>query len=97
MAYVVCSRWTAKDGEAEAVAAALRRLAPKTREETGSMMFLVHRDPSDSRIFFAYEQWTDETAYREHLASPHFERHGARDALPRLESRERWFYETWDV
>ena len=97
MAYVVCSRWTAKPGEEDAVAAALRKLAPETREEPGNVLFTLHHDPSNPRVFAAYEQWRDEAAYRAHLTSPHFMRYGRDDALPRLESRERWFYETWDV
>jgi len=36
-------------------------------------------------------------AYQAHVDSEHFERHGFGDAIPRLESRERSFYETWDA
>ena len=34
-------------------------------------MYQPHRDASDPRVFFFYEQYTDEAAYQAHLASPH--------------------------
>jgi len=47
-------------------------------------------------VFFIYEQYTEPAAYDEHGRSEHFQRHGVGDAIPRLEARERTFYETLD-
>ena len=97
MAYVVCAKWIANEGEEDAVAAAVTRLAGPSKAEPGVILYQAHRDPSDPRVFFFYEQYADEDAYKAHVESEHFQQHGFGDAIPRLESRERSFYETWDV
>jgi quinol monooxygenase YgiN len=95
MAYVVLARWVARPGEEHAVAAAIEKLIEPSRAEPGNLMYQAHRDPADPRVFLLYEQYTDEAAYTAHGESPHFQRHGFGDAVPRLEARERSFYETW--
>ena len=98
MAYVVTAKWTAKKGEVEAVEEAVRNLAGPSRAEPGILVYLAHRDPENSRVFFFYEQYTDKAAYDAHLGSEHFQRWGLGDAIPRLEGeRRREFYETWDI
>jgi quinol monooxygenase YgiN len=91
MAYVVIARWTAKEGEEDAVAAALGNLIRPSRAEPGNLAYVVHRDPADPRRFVVYESYADEAAYEAHAASEHFRRHGLEDGIPRLESREREF------
>jgi quinol monooxygenase YgiN len=95
MAYVVLARWVAKPGEEDAVAAAIDALIEPSRAEPGMLVYQPHRDPENPRVFVLYEQYVDEAAYRAHGDSDHFRRHGHEDALPRLEARERSFYETW--
>jgi quinol monooxygenase YgiN len=97
MAFVVAARWTAKEGEEEAVAAAIRKLAGPSRSEPGNLLYQLHRDPENPRVFFFYEQYVDRAAYEAHGSSEHFRQHGFGEAIPRLESRERQFYETWDI
>jgi autoinducer 2-degrading protein len=96
MAYAVCVTWIAKDGEEEAVAAAIERLLGPSRAEPGVQLYLPHRNPKDSRVFFMYEQYTDEAAYQAHVDTEHFKRDGLGDAIPRLAERRREFYETLD-
>jgi quinol monooxygenase YgiN len=96
MAFVVCSRWTAKAGQEAAVAKALEELAAPSRAEPGILLYQLHRDPQNARVFASYEQYASKAAYDAHLSSSHFQEHGVGDAIPRLENRERWFYETWD-
>ena len=95
MAYVVLARWIARPGEEEAVAAAIDALIEPSRAEPGNLVYEAHRDPADPRVFMLYEQYADEAGYRAHGESEHFKRHGHGDAIPRLEARERSFYETW--
>lgn len=95
MAYVVLAKWIAQPGEQDAVAAAIEALIEPSRAEPGNLLYQPHRDPSDPRVFLLYEQYTDEAAYQAHGASAHFQQHGFNDAIPRLEARERSFYETW--
>ena len=97
MAYVVCAKWIAKDGEVVNVEAAIRQLAGPSRQEPGIIVYQAHRDPGNPNVFFFYEQYADEAAYQAHVESEHFKQWGFGDAIPRLEARERTFYETWDV
>jgi quinol monooxygenase YgiN len=96
MAYVVTAYWTARDGEERAVADALGKLIEPSRAEPGNLEYQIHRDPSDSRLFFLYEQYVDEEAYQAHQQSAHFKQFGVQEGFPRLERRERAFYVTWD-
>jgi quinol monooxygenase YgiN len=96
MAYVLTAKWTAREDEVPAVEAALRRLIAATRTEPGNLVYQCHRDPSDPRVFLLYEMYEDEAAFQAHASSPHFDEYAVHDAIPRLESRERHFYVTWE-
>jgi quinol monooxygenase YgiN len=96
MAYVVTAYWTAKQGEEQAVASALAKLIEPSRAEQGNLEYQIHRDPQNHRRFFLYEKYVDEDAYAAHGESPHFQQYGVSDGIPRLESRERAFYVTWE-
>jgi autoinducer 2-degrading protein len=93
MAYVVSVTWTAKDGEEEEVAAALERMREPTLAEEGVLEWIPHRDPNDPKVFYIYEQYTDEAAYSAHTETEHFQRDGLGHASPRLAERRREFYE----
>jgi quinol monooxygenase YgiN len=97
MAYVVCAKWTANDGEADNVEAAIRKLVEPSRAEPGMLLYQPHRDPENPNVFFFYEQYETKEDYEAHLESEHLKRWGLGEAIPRLESRERSFYETWDI
>ena len=94
MAYVVCAKWIAKEGEEAAVQEAVDALLEPSRGEAGVLLYQPHRDPEDPRVFFFYEQYTDEAAYKAHVESDHFKQWGFGHAIPRLEARQREFYET---
>ena len=96
MAYVVVAKWTAKEGEQEAVAAELARMIEPTRAEPGNLAYQVHRDPEDPCVFLLYEQYADQAAYAAHGASEHFKRHAVERSFERLAGRERGFYVTWE-
>jgi len=91
MAYVVIARWTAKEGEEDAVAAVLSKLIEPSRAEPGNLTYVVHRDPEDAHRFVVYESYVDADAYAAHADSEHFRRLGIEDGIPRLASREREF------
>ena len=96
MAYVVTAKWTAQQGSADAVEAAVSQVVAPARAEPGSLLYQCHRDPEDPNVFFFYEQYESPEAYQAHLDSPHMQEHGFGTAIPLLESRERHFYETWE-
>jgi quinol monooxygenase YgiN len=91
MAYVVIARWTAKEGEEDAVVAALSQLIEPSRAEPANLAYVVHRDPADRRRFVIYESYVDADGYAAHADSEHFRRLGIEDGIPRLASREREF------
>lgn len=95
MAFVVIAKWTARGGEEDAVASAIEALVEPSRAEPGVLLYQPHRDPEDPKVFLLYEQYVDEAAYKAHGESAHFRRFGLEEGIPRLESRERSFYETF--
>lgn len=94
MAYVVTAKWTAKEGHEEEVHEAILQLIEPSRAEPGNVFYQPNRSAEDPRVFFFYEQYEDEDAYRAHGESDHFKRLGFDTAIPLLEGRERVFYET---
>nr|MBA2461280.1 antibiotic biosynthesis monooxygenase [Actinomycetota bacterium] len=84
-------------GEEQAVLAAIEALIPPSRAEEGCRFYQPNRDPENPRVFFFYEIYDDEAAYKAHGESAHFAELGFGDAIPRLEGRERMFYETIDA
>ncbi|WP_033290476.1 putative quinol monooxygenase [Amycolatopsis jejuensis] len=96
MAFVVTAVWTAQAGAEDEVAAAVAQLVEPSRAEPGNLFYQPHRDPEDPRRFFFYEQYADRAGYEAHGSSEHFQKWGFGTAIPLLESRERWFYETWE-
>lgn len=96
MAYVVAATYRAKEGEEERISEILELMAAPSRAEPGCRFYQAHRSAEDPRVFFLYEQYTDEDGYQAHMATQHFERYVRGEAIPRLESRERAFYVTLD-
>jgi quinol monooxygenase YgiN len=81
--------WVAREGEAERVAAILRRMVPLSRAEPGCVAYVVSRVADDPRRFLLFEEYADEAALQAHSDSDHFRHHVLGEALPLLERRER--------
>jgi quinol monooxygenase YgiN len=96
MAYCLAVTWTIKEGELDAVLAALRPLAEASRQEPGCLLYQAHRDPENPNVLFLYEQYLDEAASRAHAESEHFKTYALDDIFPRRESAERAVYETFE-
>jgi quinol monooxygenase YgiN len=94
--YCLAVRWTVKEGELDAVLAALRPLVEESRREPGCLMYEPHRDPEDPNALFLYEQYEDEAAYQAHSESDHFKTYAVGEMFPRRESAERHVYVTFD-
>ena len=97
MAYVVCATWIVREGHEEAALDALRRLTAASRAEPGCRVYDPSRDPQRPGIFFIYEVYDDEAAFRAHEASSHFAEIVRDEAGPLLQDVEVAFYETVDV
>jgi quinol monooxygenase YgiN len=93
MPYIVAVRWTAKEGEAEEIARALRELEAPSLAEPGIIEWRPHRDPENPDNFFIFEVYADADAYKTHTETPHFAVWGVGHAFPRLAERRREFYE----
>jgi quinol monooxygenase YgiN len=67
----IFARFHAREGQADAVAAALRDVIAPTREEPGCLAIGAYRSTTDSRLFYIHSQWTDEAAFDTHAVQPH--------------------------
>jgi quinol monooxygenase YgiN len=70
MAYVVAAKWIARPEEVDEVARCIAAMVPLSRAEPGMLMYQPHRDPDDPTVFYLYEQYVDEDAYKAHVESP---------------------------
>jgi quinol monooxygenase YgiN len=96
MAYVVAATWTAAPGKEEMVGSCLASLRDASRREEECLMYIIHRSLENPRLFFIYEQYTNEAAFNRHVTSAHFLEYGRKLAIPHLEHRERSLFETLD-
>ena len=85
----LAATWEAKDGEGDAVADILRRMADAVKSEPGTLLFWPHRSPSNDRLFFLYELFADEAAFAAHQQTDAFKTLVVGEALPKLARRER--------
>ena len=77
--------------------ALFRKLTEATRAEPGCRMYQVHRSTTESRRFFIYEQYDDQTALDAHRTAPHFAQYATGGLFPILESRTPELFEPLDV
>ena len=96
MAYVVCAKWTAKEGKEDRLAEICEEMTEPSRNEPGNRFYQAHRAPDNPRLFFLYEQYDDEAGFQAHVAGEAFATHILGDAVARLEDRQRATYETLD-
>ncbi len=64
-------RFHAREGQEEAVAAALRDQFAPVLAEPGCTRFEVFRSTRDKRLFFIHSRWRDEAAFEIHAELPH--------------------------
>jgi quinol monooxygenase YgiN len=93
MTYIVAVRWTAKEGEGDEIARALRELEAPTLAEAGVLEWRPHRDPESPDTFFIFEVYADAGAYEAHTKTDHFAEWGVGHSFPRLAERRREFYQ----
>ena len=94
MTYCLAVKWTIKEGELDAVLAALGPLTEASRGEPGCLLYQAHQDPENANVIFLYEQYADEAAYQAHADSEHFKTYAVGECFPRRESSERAAYVT---
>jgi quinol monooxygenase YgiN len=72
MPYVLAVKFTAAPGDEERLEHWLRKHTAATQKEEGCITFLLHRDMSDPRVFWIYEQYVDKVAHEAHTKTEHF-------------------------
>jgi quinol monooxygenase YgiN len=67
----IFGRFHAKEGQEDAVAAAIHDVAGPTRGEPGCLAYGAYRSTRDPRLFYIHTRWIDESAFDEHAELPH--------------------------
>jgi len=78
--------WMAKAGREADTASTFSKLTGESRKEPGCLMYQVHRQKTEPRRFFIYEQYKDDAALEAHRAAPHFLQY-AKKELPKIADR----------
>ena len=71
MELFIFARFHARDGEAEAVAAALRDVVGATAAEPGCVSIGAFRSTHNPRLFYIHSRWVGEAAFAAHGGMPH--------------------------
>ncbi len=74
MELFIFARFHAREGRAEAVAAALRETVAATQEEPGCLAIDAFRSTRDPALFYIHSRFVNEAAFEEHAALPRVER-----------------------
>jgi len=74
----IFARFHAREGQQDAVAAALRDVVTPTRDEPGCRAIQAYRSTRDPLLFYIHSRWTGEAAFNAHAGLPHTVRFLAR-------------------
>ena len=67
----IFARFHAREGEVDAVEAALQEEIPQARDDPGCLAIDSYRSVHDPRLFFIHSRWTDEAAFDRHAQTDH--------------------------
>lgn len=71
MELFVFARFHAREGQQDAVAAALGDVISPTRAEPGCRAVAAYRSTRDPSLFYIHSRWEDEAAFDRHAELPH--------------------------
>jgi len=71
--FILTAGIKAKPGSEKAVEDALLAMIPGVQEEENTLTYTLHRDINDPCSFMYYEVYTDESAFKYHGSTPHFQ------------------------
>ena len=69
---VVVARLKAQAGKAEEMAAVLKGLIPKVRNEEGTLVYTLNRNQQDPSVFLFYEKYASTDALMAHSGTDYF-------------------------
>jgi quinol monooxygenase YgiN len=87
MAYVVCAKWTAKEGKEGRLEEVIGEMTEPSKAEPGNRYYRAHRSPENPRLYFLYEQYDDEAAFQAHRETSHFKEYIEGRVVPLLAER----------
>lgn len=59
--------------QGEQLASIIEDVILPSRAETGCLTYQAHRAIAAPNVFYFYEQWRDQDAFDQHVASPHYQ------------------------
>jgi quinol monooxygenase YgiN len=71
MELFIFGRFHAREGEEDAVAAAMRDMRGPVSAEAGCLAIEYFRSTRDPRLFYVHSRWVDEAAFDVHAGLPH--------------------------
>lgn len=74
------ARIEAHPNQGEQVASIIEGVIAPSRAEAGCLTYQTHRAIDDPNVFYFYEQWRDQDAFDQHVASPHYQAYRADSA-----------------
>ncbi len=90
---VLVARYYGKQGQGDAIAAALHEMEPLVRaNEPACKVYHAARSQENPDNFILYEEYEDEAALLAHRETPHFKEIIEGTIIPMLEKRERELY-----
>lgn len=94
--YVIVAKWQAKPGAGDEVSALLQEMMAHVQDEPGCAFYTCNRDPADQDRFLLYEQYLNDAAFQDHLATEPFQRIVLGQIVPLLIDRQREVWATID-
>ncbi|KOP29062.1 antibiotic biosynthesis monooxygenase [Exiguobacterium sp. BMC-KP] len=67
------ARIEAHPNQGEQLASIIEGVLAPSRSEAGCLTYQAHRAVDDPNVFYFYEQWRDQDAFDQHVASPHYQ------------------------
>ena len=67
------ARIEAHPNQGEQLASIIEGVIAPSRAEAGCLTYQTHRAIDDPNVFYFYEQWRDQDAFDQHVASPHYQ------------------------
>ena len=74
MELVIFARFHAREGQEEALAAALREQVGPVRAEPGCLAMAAYASVRNPRLFWIHSRWADEAAFQIHADLPNTQR-----------------------
>ncbi|MCS7002308.1 MAG: antibiotic biosynthesis monooxygenase [Dehalococcoidia bacterium] len=90
--HCVAATYVIKAGHENDVIGPILEAQRLSRQEPGVIAYQAHRSATDPRVFFLYEAYRDDEAFKAHLKTDHFKQIILKQVVPFIEKRETGTY-----